>query len=172
MQNQNLSDTLDRLTGLSAQSQTYAIRRERQKVLDATQGSEEGLFDPALPGMSVQERLYVALYACLLTPATDLAKEYALRLASLGADSETLEHVQNFDTHHIGNARLEAMLNFTQILITKPIQADKIALSALPAAGLSTPEVVTLAQLISFVVCGGIGTVFTPGELHLFRIIC
>jgi uncharacterized protein YciW len=43
------------------------------------------------------------------------------------------------------------MLSFTQTLITKPINADKNALSALPKAGLSTPEVVTLAQLISFV---------------------
>jgi len=151
MQNQNLTDTLDRLVGLSPENQAYATRRERQKVVDATQGSEDGLFDPELPGLSLQERLYVALYASLLTPAEALAKEYTSRLLSLGADSTSLEHVQKANIHLIGNARLEAMLNFTQMLITKPVLADKLALSALPAAGLSTPEVVTLAQLISFV---------------------
>jgi len=151
MQNQNLTDTLDRLVGLSPENQAYATRRERQKVVDATQGSEDGLFDPELPGLSLQERLYVALYASLFTPAEVLAKEYTSRLLSLGADSTSLEHVQKANIHLIGNARLEAMLNFTQMLITKPVLADKLALSALPAAGLSTPEVVTLAQLISFV---------------------
>ncbi len=151
MQNQNLTDTLDRLVGLSPENQAYATRRERQKVVDATQGSEDGLFDPESPGLSLQERLFVALYASLLTPAEALAKEYTSRLLSLGADSTSLEHVQKANIHLIGNARLEAMLNFTQMLITKPVLADKLALSALPAAGLSTPEVVTLAQLISFV---------------------
>ena len=71
MLNQSPSDTLDRLVGLLPQSQTYAARREREKVVFATQGSEDGLFDPALPGLSVEERLYVALYACLLTPSPD-----------------------------------------------------------------------------------------------------
>jgi hypothetical protein len=51
MLNQSPSDTLDRLVGLLPQSQTYAARRERKKVVFATQGSEDGLFDPALPGL-------------------------------------------------------------------------------------------------------------------------
>lgn len=75
MLNQSPSDTLDRLVGLLPQSQTYATRHEREKVVLATQGSEDGLFDPSLPGLSVEERLYVALYACSLTPSPDLAAE-------------------------------------------------------------------------------------------------
>jgi uncharacterized protein YciW len=154
MLNQSPSDTLDRLVGLLPQSQTYAARREREKVVFATQGSEDGLFDPALPGLSVEERLYVALYACLLTPSPDLAAEYESRLQKLGANLQTILLIQKSDIQSIQsiqNARLEAILNFTHTLITKPISADKMALSALPKAGLSTPEVVTLAQLISFV---------------------
>ena len=69
----------------------------------------------------------------------------------MGANLQTIDCIQKSDIHKIGNVRLEAMLNFTHTLITKPINADKMALSALPKAGLSTPEVVTLAQLISFV---------------------
>ena len=154
MLNQSPSDTIDRLVGLLPQSQTYAARREREKVVFATQGSEDGLFDPALPGLSVEERLYVALYACLLTPSPDLAAEYESRLQKLGANLQTILLIQKSDIQSIQsiqNARLEAILNFTHTLITKPISADKMALSALPKAGLSTPEVVTLAQLISFV---------------------
>ena len=151
MLNQSTSDTLDRLVGLSPQSQTYATRREREKVVAATQGSENSLFDPALAGLSEIDRLYVALYACLITPSPELAAEYECRLVNLGANLQTIHCIQKSDIHKIGNVRLEAMLNFTHTLITKPINADKMALSALPKAGLSTPEVVTLAQLISFV---------------------
>ena len=151
MLNQSTSDTLDRLVGLSPQSQTYATRREREKVVAATQGSEKSLFDPALPGLSEIDRLYVALYACLITPSSELAAEYESRLVNLGANLQTIDCIQKSDIHKIGNVRLEAMLNFTHTLITKPINADKMALSALPKAGFSTPEVVTLAQLISFV---------------------
>ena len=151
MLNQSTSDTLDRLVGLSPQSQTYATRREREKVVAATQGSEKSLFDPALPGLSEIDRLYVALFACLITPSPELTAEYESRLVNLGANLQTIHCIQKSDIHKIGNVRLEAMLNFTHTLITKPINADKMALSALPKAGLSTPEVVTLAQLISFV---------------------
>ena len=151
MLNQSTSDTLDRLVGLSPQSQTYATRREREKVVAATQGSEKSLFDPALPGLSEIDRLYVALFACLITPSPELTAEYESRLVNLGANLQTIDCIQKSDIHKIGNVRLEAMLNFTHTLITKPINADKMALSALPKAGLSTPEVVTLAQLISFV---------------------
>lgn len=95
MLNQSPSDTLDRLVGLLPQSQTYAARREREKVVFATQGSEDGLFDPALPGLSVEERLYVALYACLLTPSPDLAAEYESRLQKLGANLQTILLIQS-----------------------------------------------------------------------------
>jgi uncharacterized protein YciW len=46
---------------------------------------------------------------------------------------------------------LHTILKFTHTLITDPVTADRQALLALPQAGLSTPEVVTLAQLIAFV---------------------
>ena len=151
MLNPNSRDTLDRLVNLSAQNQTYAVRHEREKVVSATQGSEDGLFDPALPGLSLEERLCIALYACLLTPAPELAAEYEVRLAKLSAPVQTMAHIKNLSIHAIQDTRLQAMLNFTHTLITKPILADKQALLSLPQAGLATAEVVTLAQLISFV---------------------
>jgi uncharacterized protein YciW len=51
----------------------------------------------------------------------------------------------------LADTRLHAILTFTHTLITDPVKADQTALKALPQAGLSTPEVVTLAQLIAFV---------------------
>lgn len=151
MLNLNASDTIDRVVNLSNQQQTYVVRHEREKVVSATQGSEDGLFDPALPGLTLKERLCVALYACLLTPAPELATEYESRLVRLSANAQTLTHIKNLSIQAIEDTRLQAMLNFTETLITKPINADKQALLSLPQAGLGTAEVVTLAQLISFV---------------------
>ena len=42
------------------------------------------------------------------------------------------------------------MLEFTRKLIENPVEGDEAALKTLPAAGVSTPAVVTLSQLIAF----------------------
>ena len=62
-------DLVDQLVGLKSDDATYAVRHQRDKVAAATQGSYDALFDPALPGLTLAERLLVALYAARLTPA-------------------------------------------------------------------------------------------------------
>ena len=69
-------DLVDQLVGLKADSTTYAARHQRDKVAAATQGSYDALFDPALPGLTLAERLLVALYASRLTPSPALAAHY------------------------------------------------------------------------------------------------
>ncbi len=143
-------DTVDRLAGLSAGDETHTIRHQRAKVVTATQGSEDLLFDPALPGLSVIERLLVALLACTLTPAPDMAEHYRQRLLDAKADLVTVNLVEDGSIEVITEPRLRAILTFTHTLITDPIRGDKAALEALPKAGLGTPEIVTLSQLIAF----------------------
>ena len=87
------TDTVDRLVGLTANDQTYQVRHQRDKVVAATQGSENGLFDPALEGLTVTERLYVAFFACVLTPAPELVREYTERLIAQGGDAEMMDFV-------------------------------------------------------------------------------
>ncbi len=144
-------DTIDQLLALKPGMSTHAVRHEREKVVHATQGSEDGLFDPKLPGLTLIERLLAALLACQLTPALELAKVYQSRLESNGADPLTIRLVAQAELSQITDVRLKAILTFTHTLIIDPIRADKHALIALQQAGLSTPEVVTLAQLIAFV---------------------
>ncbi|WP_458869764.1 hypothetical protein, partial [Enterococcus faecium] len=47
--------------------------------------------------------------------------------------------------------RLRAMLVFTRALTQRPVEGDRAAIEKLPAAGISTPAVVALSQLIAFV---------------------
>lgn len=144
-------DTVDRVVELTTGQDTHTTRHQRAKVVTATQGSEQALFDPALPGLTLIERLCVALYACRLTPSDLLANEYGVRLEQAGAEPALVAQVLNSDFSQPGTSRLSAMLCFTHALITDPVKADQSALLALKEAGLSTPEVVTLAQLISFI---------------------
>ena len=151
MNNDLPSDTIDRLLALQPDSTTFQVRHQRDKVVAATQKSEEGLFDPNLAGLALSERLLVALLACELTPSPLCAAEYKTRLTQAGVQHDLIELVSKQSLEKIHDPRLKEILKFTHTLITDPIKADQNALHALPRAGLSTPEVVTLAQLIAFV---------------------
>lgn len=147
-------DLVDRVAGLVAGTPTHTLRHQRDKVAAATQGSYDALFDPALEGLSLAERLLVALYACRLTPAPALAAHYRTQLDATDADRAQVAAVDSASAeaidHAIADPRLCAILAYTRTLIERPIAGDEAALQTLPAVGLSTPAVVALSQLIAF----------------------
>jgi uncharacterized protein YciW len=148
---QNKPDTLDRLLELVPGSQTYEIRHQRTKVVDATQASEDLLLGGPVEGLSVSDRLLVALLACTLTPSQALKHEYANRLSALGVPDHTIQFVASAQLAQLEDPRLKQILIFTAALITDPIKADKQALLALQASGLTTPQITALSQLVAFV---------------------
>lgn len=143
-------DLVDSIVGLSPGEPTHALRHKREKVVVATQGSYDALFDPDLEGLSLAERLLVAVYACRLTPSPALLAHYRSRLDSVAVDSAARHAAEAGDPASVSDARLRAILGFTRTLIERPIDGDRAALQQLPAAGLSTPAAVALAQLIAF----------------------
>ncbi len=143
-------DLVDRLAGIDAASPLHAVRHARDKVVAATQGSYDALFDATLADPTLEERLLVALAACALTPAPALAAHYRARLQSLGTHASRIALAESREAGAPGDARLAAILRFTRTLIERPIEGDRAALLALPAAGLTTPAVVALAQLVAF----------------------
>jgi len=145
------SDTLDRLLDLVPSSRTYEVRHQRSKVVQATQASEDLLLGGPVEGLSVSDRLLVALLACALTPSQALKNEYASRLSTLGVPDHTIQSVASAQLDQLNDPRLKQMLKFTAALITDPIKADKEALLALKASGLTTPQITALSQLVAFV---------------------
>lgn len=143
-------DLVDRLIGLAPGVKTYEVRHFREKVAAATQGSYDALFDPALPGLSLAERLLVALYATRITPSPLLAAHYRKRVAEAGATPADIAVAESGKPADAATPRLAAILEFTRKLIEKPVEGDEAALKTLPAAGVSTPAVVTLSQLVAF----------------------
>jgi uncharacterized protein YciW len=144
-------DVVDRLAGLQPGASTYALRHQREKVVAATQGSYDTLFDPTLAGIGLDERLLVALYACRLSAAHDLAAHYRQRLETLQVDAGQLEIAAEGAPEQLPDGRLRAMLTYARALTQRPVEGDKQALHSLPAADISTPAVVALSQLIAFI---------------------
>ena len=144
-------DTLDRILGLTPGSLAFETRHQRAKVVDATQASEDLLLGAPIEGLSVSDRLLVALLACALTPSPELTAEYSRRLQALNVPAPLIESVSQGMIDKIQDAQLKQILSFTHTLITEPIKADKQALLTLQASGLTTPQITALAQLIAFV---------------------
>ena len=159
-------DVLDELLGLAPGTPLHQVRHAREKVLAAIQSSHEQFFDPQLKdNLSLNERLLVAYFASSLTPNQLLADFYREQLqvdrAVIAAlDAGTLDQLQD--------TRLQAILGFTRTLIERPVEGDQQALQVLQQAGLSTPEIVVLAQLIAYLsyqvrLAAGLGALSAAG---------
>jgi len=152
-------DTIDALAGLQAGSPLAAIRHARDKVALHTQRSEDALFDPALPDLSLQERLFAAWYAARLSLADDLADAYTAKLITTGAQPTTLDAIEagTLDAIEAGtldtttDARLIAILSHVKLLTIKPVEARPEHLQTLQQTGITTRGIVALSQLIAFV---------------------
>lgn len=143
-------DVVDDTVPLSPNQATWALRRQRDKVLAATQSSHDAMFSHAVEGLSRTERLLVALHACRVSKAPNLAAHYREELAAENADAAVADAVERGDIASLADARLRAMLAFAGKLIERPIEGDRTAIEALAAHGLSTPALVALSQLIAF----------------------
>ncbi|MBC3952680.1 CMD domain-containing protein [Pseudomonas folii] len=144
-------DVLDDLLGLTPGTHLHQVRHARDKVLAATQGSHAQFFDPLLENnLSLNERLLVAYFASRLTPSPLLADYYKEQLQALSVDPLLIGALDFAALERVTDARLHAILGFTRTLIERPVEGDQQALHVLQQAGLSTAEIVVLAQLIAY----------------------
>ena len=141
-------DVIDAAVPLAPSHAIRTLRLQREKIVAATQGSYDAMFSPSVEGLSVAERLLVALHACSVSKAATLAAHYRERLLAEGADRELVAAVGSGAP--VADARLRTVLAFTASLIERPIEGDKASVDALAEAGLSTPAIVALGQLIAF----------------------
>lgn len=131
-------DLIDQLTQLDTFPDTLALRHRRDKIVAASQGSYDALFDPTLPGLGLRTRLQVAERVAALSDSSALQQHYASRLDTPGLTQDSA-------------AISSAALVFAEKLTRRPVDGDRAAIDALLAAGLDAPAIITLAQLIAFV---------------------
>jgi uncharacterized peroxidase-related enzyme len=146
------ADVVDACVPLLPGQPTHPVRHGRAKVVAATQASHDGLLSPDVAGISVAERLAAALLACVLSQVPALAQHYRrlLQLHSAPA-ADWAAAIDAGQWQALQPARLATVLGYTAKLIQRPIEGDRAAVQALVQAGLSTPAIVALAQLIAFV---------------------
>lgn len=143
------TDLIDGLLGLNPEGSTYEARHFREKVLNGTQASYEALFSPTI-SLDLDYRWLVAIYACQLSHAAELKNHYIAQAQDNEVAIDLIDAVSIGRVADIQDAQLAAALHYTQVLIEKPIEGDKSALEALQQAGISTPDIVALSQLIAF----------------------
>lgn len=143
-------DLIDSLVPLAEGTPLHAVRHQRNKVVDATQGSYNALFDPELPGLTLAERLLVACRIAQLAGTVGLFEHYRERLVALGALGSAQQAALD-GQEPAGDTRLAEILRFATTLAERPVEGDQAAILRLPAAGLDTPSAIALAQLIAFV---------------------
>jgi uncharacterized protein YciW len=143
-------DTIDAAAGLREGDAVAALRRARDKVLLHTQLSEAALFDPALPDLSLIERLHAARYVARQSNAHALADIYRARLLDAGGTRDDIAHA-DADALDALPRRLGAILSHAKRLTHAPVDARAADLDTLKSAGLTTPAIVALSQLVAFV---------------------
>ena len=144
------TDVIDQIVPLTPGKPTYAARHERAKVVAATQASYDGMFSAEIEGISVGERLLVAFHTAVLSKDAALAAHYRGRLVADKADPALIETVETGAITALESERVATILGFTTKLIERPIEGDRAAVQALVDAGLTTPAIVALGQLIAF----------------------
>ena len=144
-------DIMNQLAGLAPTSATTAVRALRPDVVRHSQGSYDALVaPPTATGLTLVERTLVALRVAVLTESQPLIAHYQQRLAELGIAGPMLAAVTVRNGTTVAAPRLAAIIRHVDLLTGTPGQATPADLQQLQAAGLSGPEIVTLAQLIAF----------------------
>jgi len=163
-------DLFDSLLGIQPGTALHAVRHARDKVALATQGSQDLFFAPELKdNLSLTERLWVAYYAAYLTPQATFSAYYLEQLRKQGADTSVRTSIEAGAIDALSDTRLAAILRFTRTLIESPVHGDQAALQTLQQEGLSTEEIVVLAQLVAFLsyqvrLAAGLGALLSAGE--------
>jgi uncharacterized protein YciW len=132
------ADLLNAIVGASPGSPLAALRAQRPEILRHTQGSHDVLLSPQDPGgLSLAERALVARRVAEFCSHAALTAHYQELLDARGTPP--------------AGARTAAILAHAERLATAPGSATKAHLAALGAAGLSSRDIVALAQLVAFV---------------------
>lgn len=161
-----MTDIINELSGIDADF--IALRERRADAVANAQTSFEALLEPGNPGdFSYAERYTVAAFVTGISQSGEAAKFYLDLLADESDDAlvaavrEAIAAGTTAGPFHQGEftifapesdlgARLAAALDFAHLLTFHPKDADTSAVGHLDAAGWSSDDIVSLAQLISF----------------------
>lgn len=145
-------DTIDQLAGIAPDSRLARLRAQRLDVSKHAEGSFQALFEPAdLAGVSRFERETIALRVAVLTPSAAVAASHRERLRKLNTSDATIAAIEHYPGGSDLSARTLAILRFTDLLTLHPSVAVSEHIAELKDVGLAPRDIVTIAQVITFV---------------------
>jgi CMD domain protein len=144
-------DLLNTLAGIEPDSPLGELRAQRGEIARYIQGSYNALLEPADgSGVSAIERGLIALRVAFLTGSDPLIEHYRAHLAELGASADLVAEIEHTTPGDPLSPRMVAVLQHVDLLTNAPDEATPAHLAKLQAQGLSTPDIVTISQLIAF----------------------
>jgi CMD domain protein len=144
-------DVINHLAGVAAGSALAELRNQRPDVAKHAQGSFATLLEPDDPAdLSHCERDLVALRVAISSTDPMLAAYHRERLEALGVATAKIAAVASFPATNAFTPREAAILQHVDLLTNEPRAASPEQMAALQDAGLTTPAIVTLAQLVAY----------------------
>ena len=145
------TDVINELAGITPDSPLGQLRASREVAFKAAQGSFDELFEPADPkGVSHHERDATALRIAILEKSEPVIQLHRSRLQALGLTESDLTAIERFPDGGALSPRLAAILTHTDLLTIEPRNATQDDLVKLQDAGLTTPDIITISELIAF----------------------
>lgn len=156
-----MADIINLVAGV--EGDVAQLRERRPEAKENAQASFAALLEPAEPGtFSYAERYAIATFVAGIYQApravefySDLLAEESEELAGeVAREAErgitTGPYIDGGFTLFDGSPRLAAALDFAHLLVFHPKDASPAAIGHLQAAGWSNDDIVSLAQLVSF----------------------
>lgn len=147
------TDVINTLAGIAEGSPLAALRAQRPDAKQYTQGSDEALLNPEdVSGVSLIEREAIGLRIGTLTKNLAVTTRHRNRLNELQADAAIIHAAVSNTVAQASSLspRLSAILHFTTTLTLSPRLASPVDIAQLRDAGVSDAQIVTIAQLISY----------------------
>jgi alkylhydroperoxidase domain protein/CMD domain protein len=154
------TDVLNALAGIRDGSSLAALRLERADATTHAQGSYDALFHPAdTGGLSHLERFAAALRVSSLHQSRAASEHFRVSLQAAGAGQRIVAEVEarpeqrsarGPELDQVVPPRLQAILQHSDLLASRPAQASPHDLQLLARTGFSTREIVSLSQVIAF----------------------
>lgn len=142
---------IERLVNAPPGSALAAAMHQRAEILRLSQASHDAVVLPKEPGgLSHGERAALAERIARLNLEDQLAEHYRACLENAGADAH-LTAIADPDCNLEGDARIKAIIQFTDLVTVRPREATRKDLETLKTTGMSDADIVRLTELLAFV---------------------
>lgn len=145
------TDIIERLVAAPPGSDLEEAMQARAEILRLSQASHDAVVTPKDPG-GFSHALRAALAERMARHNEDaaLAAHYRACLETAGA-TDSLRAVASIGSNPDPEARLAAVVRFTDLVTLRPRDAQRSDIEDLKQAGISEPDIVRLTELLAFV---------------------